>query len=441
MATNNVVSGKIISDYLSHSLTKTQQIYIFLIMFAFGVFLFYEVNRQDIAEREAIADRDSKAFKVLYNYATTVAAGIRERFIADYVSVGGTEGGCIQALILDMAAARLTIDRTKTTLQRSREEGILTIKELVGLNTRLIELQHILDFREPELPLAEYTTGSFELGERLVKLSIDDLARLAVGISASPKDIVRSLQVFTSKRSLSERDFKELYVSVQRLANNASLQPQTDLRNAAVKLWNEWLKYKNENRVVVAQVGLASIITLGDLYQRTQAELDKVTDWRQGKKGVTLPNVPGEIPLRLLIWLAPYINALGFLLMTVFLRHATKLQGVLRGLNPSAANAIQEVPQIHIMNSKGGLEQFVLGVIRLLMLGIPMGVVLLIGFTNPILRLNILWKAESYKQFVEFVSSVWFLYWFGVLLMCSAALWFSVSTQRWFNAQKQLPDV
>jgi hypothetical protein len=350
----------------------------------------------------------------------------------DYVKVDDTEGAHIRALIFDVGAARTTLDRIGTRVQRSFQRGNLTIEDLVRLNKDLIKLQDILYFKN--LLLAEHAIGTFDWGERLDKLSLDDLARLAVAISANPKDIVRSLQVFNSKESFSERDRKELFVSMQRLFTNASSQHQADLRGNATQLWKEWLNYANENRVAVTRVGWASIIGLRDLYLQAQAELDKVKSWREGKKGVTLRDVPGEVPLRILIWLAPYTNALGFLLMALFLRHATILQEVLKGSNPSAAHSIREVPQIHIMSSKGRLEGFVLGVIRLLMLAIPLGVVLLIGFTNP--KLNILWKAESWKKFVEFVSPIWFVFWFGVLAMCAGALWFSASTQRWFNAQK-----
>ncbi len=379
-------------ELIREFMNRAQKIYLLLIGFCFVIFVFGVIDFGEIRKTKKAVEHNSQQYQVLINLSQFVVNGIRESLLLHYADTAPSEEARIFGLISDIERARRIVAGVrKRILQTAAERPDILPAEsesrpsLVQLNPVLNFLEDTLYFRV--LILAEPAIGTLEWDGGLQDHPLDDLTRFGYVVSVNPRRIVDSLAGYASARFHDPSEVSDLAAILGHLRNDANEQSKESLRSTAVRLWKEWLQYKDSSRFRAAQVQNASLRNLIRLHTETQAELDKLTSWEEGKKGVVLPGVSGEVPLSLSLWSSPFAATAVFLLMTIFVMRA-------RGIaeEPDSRSGLSglgdiQIPYLPVMKIKGSsLEKKLLNSMRFLALVLPLSVSICIGILNPALR-------------------------------------------------------
>jgi len=409
-------------------IARAQKIHLLLIAFSLVVFVFGFVEIREIQERKAFVKADADRYHALINYAQSVATGLRETLLLEYSQIAPSEESRSFALIYDIEKARDVIRKVRrrvhdTAVERqdvlpAQDETKVSLSQLTpAFNT----VEGPLYFRK--LALAEVAIGTIAWSGGLQDRSIDDLARLGHAASAKPGRIIERLSRHVSEKFLDPTELEQMASILGELADDAGGEAASARRSEAERLWTEWLKYRDSSFLRTAEVETANINNLVKLYTETQADLDNLTSWEKGEKGVVLPGIPGEMPLALSIWCAPLAGSIAFALGIVLVIRATQVVETARSKKIFLELDNSQVPYVLALRGRGGLlGRALLHSAQFVALFFPLSVMISTGVQNPAL-----WPVQGSERLV---------YWAGVLLTLVLTLLFAMECAKFRKASE-----
>ena len=409
---------------------KAQRVHMMLIAFSVILFIFAFLENVQVQQAIIAVKKRCREYESLINLSQSVADQTRKSLLLNYSNVVPSEETRTFMLISDIQKARGLI---KSVRKRMFETAMIARNilpavdekriSLVRLNPSLNVLEEILYFKK--LALAEESTGTFSWQGSLEYQEIGSLARLGYAASANPRKIVESLSGYISDAAFEEQELSSLARILEVLVKNADGETATALRSAAEQLWKEWATFEDSSRLRASQVQSASINDLNQLHEQVQDEIDKLEDRAKGGKAFAFPGVPGEVPLALSIWCAPFVGSLAFALGTIFVMRARQIAENTRDKKIRLDFANLPVAYVLALTGKGSaIERMLLYLARFVTLFLPLSLIVGIGLFTPTL-----WPMYRREGVI---------YWLGSLLNLILTLLFARECSRFRKASEEV---
>jgi hypothetical protein len=269
---------------------------------------------QRAQEAKSLASLE-KSLSALHTYATTVAAYICRVLMDDYPNEGDDPEAVLH-LLRDTLHARRLLSQISDHIGDNIN---ITTERRVTINPMLNDISKLFHFNqaddqgalasEPALILAETSVGTYRWGYSLESRSIDELSRLGYLASIRPASLragLSRIEMQTIASASSDTATNDLMAKIEEANRQIFSSESKQARKNAQILWNNWLRFKPDDRINETLVARASQQTLAEEYLRVVREAEQLKAVQEGRTDTELPGLPQPVELRLLLFFLPY---------------------------------------------------------------------------------------------------------------------------------------